>query len=80
MNEEKMNKIVQERAKELFKKAQDCQWCDAEYGMDDVTAKNIALMVCDELISVANIGYDYDAEFEIPFYEKVKTEIKKLGD
>lgn len=42
------------------------------------TAKVCAIVCVDELIKEARNGYDYDAEYEIPFYEEVKNEIKSL--
>jgi hypothetical protein len=33
---------------------------------------NLAPLVVEEIISMAKGGYDYDAQFEIPFYSKVK--------
>ena len=84
----------QEKAKELFKKAQDCQWADAEYGMDETTAKKCALFVVEEILNSNprypnNVDWDdaggthayyYEAQFEESekYWNEVKQEIQKL--
>jgi hypothetical protein len=89
-----MNSIApQEKAKELLKKAQNCQWVDAEYGMDDTTAKNVALFAVDEILNSNprypnNVDWDdaggthahyYEAQFEESekYWLEVKQEIEK---
>lgn len=39
------------------------------------TAKVCALVCVDELIEQAEMGYDYDAEAELPFFKEVRKEI-----
>lgn len=69
--------VPQEKAKELFKKAQDCQWADAEYGMDDTTAKNIVLFAVDEILNA--LSYKVSSNFEeLKYFAEVKQEIEKL--
>ena len=73
----------QEKAEELFKKAQDCQWVDAEYGMDDTTAKQCALFVVDEIYDLRltygqHLEYDEDKINYYSYWEQVKQEIDKL--
>ncbi len=68
----------QAKAEELIGKARLCDPDYLEVSMDNNTAIKIALMVCDELIDAAIRGYDYDADYEIPFYEGVKSELKSM--
>ena len=66
---------AKEKAEELLKKAQNCQWVDAEYGMDDTTAKNVALFAVDEILYYSKAhGFIGLTEY----YEQVKQEIEKL--
>lgn len=37
---------------------------------------DLAKKACDEILDKAHSGYDWDAEFEIPLYEGVKSYIK----
>ena len=37
---------------------------------------NLSFIILDELIEASKDGYEYDSEFEIPFYEAVKEQIK----
>lgn len=71
------NMTPKEKAKELLKKAQDCQWADAEYGMDDITSKNIVLFAVDEIFNA--LSYKVSTNFEeLKYFVKVKQEIEKL--
>ena len=37
--------------------------------------KNICILYLNELREAANSGYEYDAEFELPFYNEIEKEI-----
>jgi len=41
------------------------------------TYGNLAVKVIDELISASELGYDYDAQFEIPFYTEIKKKLQQ---
>lgn len=37
----------------------------------------LSSMVCDEILRMAEYGYDLDQEFELPFYTAVKEQLNK---
>ena len=67
-----------EKAKELvdiyFKEVSDAN------PLEDilVSAKKCALICVNEIIKMAYVGNNYDAQYEIQFFKKVKQEINKL--
>lgn len=72
----------QEKAEELFKKAKDCQWSDAEYGMDDTTAKQCALICVDQIIleqcKSSELKDPRYQDERLMYWNQVKQEIDKL--
>jgi len=69
------------KAKEIVNKVADILdssgiYPTAELRIDAI--KNICLLYINELRNATYGGYDYDAEFELPYYDAIEMEILKI--
>lgn len=71
--------IAKEKAKELFLKFRQIPPSSPYTGVDDGEAKQCALITVNEILDSSPMyytGFEYESNLE--YWQKVKTEIKKL--